>query len=438
MSYFLKVLYKNEPETFPIPTVAQIKFLKSNARFQVLVAASRFGKSMWASVKVAARMVFLPRFTGKSLRCWVVAPTYQLSEKEFRWVRLALLAFGEKLVKDHYSGNTMYLELENGSSLKALTVGNKTMRNLLGEEVDDILFSEFSQNTNQEELWDRYALRALMSRLGSAYFPSTPAGYTFFREIYERGQSKDKIWKHYESFGPYNSYEGGGVSKEEFIQAYNTLVKEAFEEQWLGLFVLYTGRVFKEFREIDHVYDEKREKSLLKRSEYCNYNISIGCDWGIRNKTAFVFVAEINQIKFVFDEIYESDLLTDDIIRVVNKKLEYWGIGQNFMAYADHDLRLRKELAQKGFWVENARKFDKARAIMHLRQQFKNNKLFISERCVNLRNEVGQYHYPDGKDGENPSELPVKYNDHAIDALQYVIWTPRADLWSKKEREGVK
>lgn len=45
----------------------------------------------------------------------------------------------------------------------------------------------------------------------------------------------------------------------------------------------------------------------------------------------------------------------------------------------------------------------------------------INKQCVNLISEFEMYSYDD-KDGElNQKEKPLKANDHALDALRYVV-----------------
>jgi phage terminase large subunit len=47
-------------------------------------------------------------------------------------------------------------------------------------------------------------------------------------------------------------------------------------------------------------------------------------------------------------------------------------------------------------------------------------KLFISSVCKNLIFEFEAYHYPEEKEDRNATEMPIKENDHALDALRYL------------------
>ena len=52
---------------------------------------------------------------------------------------------------------------------------------------------------------------------------------------------------------------------------------------------------------------------------------------------------------------------------------------------------------------------------------FKANKLFISNSCVSLINELETYSYPDRRSGRNEDEKPIDENNHAIDAIRYAL-----------------
>ena len=68
-----------------------------------------------------------------------------------------------------------------------------------------------------------------------------------------------------------------------------------------------------------------------------------------------------------------------------------------------------------------------------IRELFIGQRLFINKRCVNLIAELESYAY----DENSNSELPKKENDHAIDAIRYVILSlfPKIDKQRKILKE---
>ena len=45
----------------------------------------------------------------------------------------------------------------------------------------------------------------------------------------------------------------------------------------------------------------------------------------------------------------------------------------------------------------------------------------VNKRCINLISEFEMYSYDDDKSEHNQDEKPIKANDHALDALRYVV-----------------
>lgn len=69
-----------------------------------------------------------------------------------------------------------------------------------------------------------------------------------------------------------------------------------------------------------------------------------------------------------------------------------------------------------------------------VRAFFKANRLHIHKRCVNLIQELETYAYPEKLANRNESENPIKENDHAVDALRYLI-TSTQKMGAKTETQ---
>jgi hypothetical protein len=59
--------------------------------------------------------------------------------------------------------------------------------------------------------------------------------------------------------------------------------------------------------------------------------------------------------------------------------------------------------------------------------------LYITENCTLLIDEFPGYEWKEAVPGENDKEQPKKFNDHALDALRYFIFT-HWDVFSKAEK----
>ena len=58
-----------------------------------------------------------------------------------------------------------------------------------------------------------------------------------------------------------------------------------------------------------------------------------------------------------------------------------------------------------------------------VRELFKQQRIFINPKCVNLIWELETYSYPERKPDNNEPEKPIKENDHAVDALRYALYS---------------
>mgnify|MGYP001619974139 CR=1 FL=1 len=59
--------------------------------------------------------------------------------------------------------------------------------------------------------------------------------------------------------------------------------------------------------------------------------------------------------------------------------------------------------------------------IQMIREMLIRGDLLINKRCVNLISEFEMYSYDDDKVERNEQENPIKANDHALDALRYLV-----------------
>lgn len=73
--------------------------------------------------------------------------------------------------------------------------------------------------------------------------------------------------------------------------------------------------------------------------------------------------------------------------------------------------------------------------IQKVRELFKQNKIRIHKDCQNLIWELETYRYEDKQPDKNIKEVPVKENNHAVDALRYALYTVNP---SKPRREKPK
>ena len=144
-------------------------------------------------------------------------------------------------------------------------------------------------------------------------------------------------------------------------------------------------------------------------------DVIAGIDYGYNNPTAYLLIGVRDGEFYIFDEIYKSHLLTRDLIDLIKEKNSQWGV--NPVIYAETDPARNVELIEAGLVVISAKK-EVIEGINFIKMQ----RLHIHERCVETIKEIKGYKYKEDKNG-NPLEEPVKFMDHAMDAMRYAIYT---------------
>jgi len=226
--FFKKIGYK--------PHEGQKKFHDSSARYRILAAGTRFGKSMAAGLDVCPRLL-LPNNQG-----WIVGPTYRLGEKEFRYIwETMIIKLKLPVVRANNNLNIgdMYIEFPWGSWVRVMS--SEKPANLLGEELDWLILAEGSQI--KEQVYTRYLRGRLVSRRGILIANTTPNEqdnliYPMFKKGQDRRQTDYWSAQYGTSDNPY-------VDKAEVESAKRDLPDDEFREQYLGEFlVLGTKSLF--------------------------------------------------------------------------------------------------------------------------------------------------------------------------------------------------
>lgn len=133
-----------------------------------------------------------------------------------------------------------------------------------------------------------------------------------------------------------------------------------------------------------------------------------GLDFGYNNPTALTRVSERDQDLFWKEEIYQSHLTNSDLIPMVKQIVKPH---ETVICDSAEPARI-EELRRAGIKAIAAVKNVKERIDF-----VKSRKLFIHSSSVNMLKEIKSYKYIDqGKRKGNEPEVPLKLNDHAMDA----------------------
>jgi phage terminase large subunit len=383
------------------PHSGQELFHKSRARVKVLCAGTRFGKSLSAARDVEEIVL------RKGSRGWVVAPTYVLGEKEFRYIWDDLVkGLRLPISSSHYDirGGNMDIKFSWGSEVVVKSCDNPV--SLLGEELDWMIISEGSRIS--KDVWERYLVGRLGSRKGLCIIPTTPAGYDdFLYPLFLKGQdrSQDEIesWQFPTSMNPY-------FPKEEIERSKKLLSDEYFDEQYSGKFVKYSGVIYKDFDLNVHIVD-----SVVIGKDWERYR---AIDYGVSNPFVCLwFAISPSGEVYVYDEHYEAGKpISYHAERIKDKT----GNVRIETTYIDPSAGIKLDLMYEGIVVINADNDVRAgihRVMEYLKVDIDGkSRLYICKNCHNTISEMSQYSFIG-----NDTDKPIKKEDHCCDAIRYFL-----------------
>ncbi len=407
-----------------VPHAGQLRFHESDARFKVLIAGARFGKSLAASHDILRDLI-----CGES-RGWLVGPTYALAQPEFQYL---VSEAGARLGATHSikveGGRQKYSTIAFSSGAEVSCLSAHMPHTLLGQEVDWIILCEAAHL--KRESFERFLRARLATREGRLLVPTTPHGHNWIQELYERGVEPNGTWASFR----YASWDNPLLPAAEIEDARRHLPQEVFDEQYGGAFVARAGRVYREFERSVHVVENP---AIPPGAVFMR-----GVDFGFTNPFACLWAAlDGDDRLLVFDEYYSPGQTTDLHAREILRRDEAL-CARGFVrghCWADPAGRSdREQLARYG--VQNAPAENAVAAGINLvRQRLRpradgTRGLIIDARCSNLVREFEAYCFEEGPVGLEA--MPARHDDHALDALRYLCagvaeragWRKVDSLW---------
>lgn len=387
------------------PHEGQIKLHNDSSRFRVAVCGRRWGKTTAAAREVELTLL------QPNKRVWVVAPYFELTEKVFREVIITLI---DKLAlpTEVLAEREHRLKFPWGSELRGKTADNP--RGLLGEGLDLLVFDEAAHAP--KIVWERYLSPTLLDRCGQALFITTPDGQNWLHDLYLRGLSPDfPDWSAIHSASSTNPH----LDKLLLANEENSLPPEVFAQEYSAEFVSRFGAVFPEFSLTHHVKEIKIDPFMP---------VYRGLDFGFTNPFVCVDtqINEKGEVNIINCYYKTRTTLNEHINYLKSTECKFYPqqhkVGHIYYAGDPAGAVERGELASQGIAVVTRQtpligSLDRLRSLMRMKSKDNLRPLLqVDRRCVDLIREFQQYQYPD-----NGGEVPIKENDHCIDALRYCL-----------------
>ena len=224
----------------------QLDVFKSDARYKVVAAGRRAGKSYLSAVTLLIEALKTKNrfdYDLKSREVWYVAPTYQQA-RDIIWGVLKEL--GQGVIQTVHE-NTSTMTLINGRTIKLK--GSDRPDTLRGVSLAYVVLDEYA--FMKPEVWDMIIQPSLADVRGDALFIGTPSGKNHFYDLWiEAGLDTTGEM---ESFH-FNSLDNPLLPPQEVEMARGRMSADAFRQEFEASFTASGGGAFKSS---DFLYEEK-------------------------------------------------------------------------------------------------------------------------------------------------------------------------------------
>lgn len=384
------------------PYAEQAEVLQSDARFRVVAAGRRSGKTIMAAVETVRRAVNGPQ----DWHGYWVGAEHRHADTAYTLVDKAL---PDALVKRRNQSPPRTIELvdEVGGTIEFHTAGGGALVSIgLDWAVCDEAGKSFPERSWTEELRP-----ALSDRQGSAMFISTPGGRGWFYRRYERGQSEDyPEWKSWR----WPTYRNPHVEDSEIDSAREELPQRIFEQEYLAEFVDETGGVFSGLD--DHLFTSNYELPL--DPDDAEPPFASGVDLA-RHEDYRVIVTIDSAGRIVYFDREQGEAWPHIQREVENVHGEYPGV---VAIDASRDNKLVADLEASGIPIEPV-KFSaqrKTELVENLMAAIENDEITAPE-ITQLRTELEVFEYDVTRAGNIRYEAPEGFHDDTVDALALAV-----------------
>jgi len=197
---------------------AQLEIFDHQARFKVVAAGRRFGKSYLAAVTLLIEGLKNEAANGADLsleEVYYIAPTFEQGKKILWPVLKAMGKFANEggVIESAYE-NTAVLTLING--LRVSIKGADRPDSLRGVGLSYVVLDEYA--FMKPDVWELIVQPALSRAQGGALFIGTPDGKNHFYDLFVKGQKKPKGYEDWHSF-QFESLKNPVLAKEEIARA---------------------------------------------------------------------------------------------------------------------------------------------------------------------------------------------------------------------------
>lgn len=257
---------------------------------------------------------------------------------------------------------------------------------------------------------------------GWAIFMGTPRGYNHFYDLVMKAQDDDE-WFYQEATWRDSPY----VKKEAIDRARRDAEKDGtlstFMQEYELEFRAVQGAVYPDFDRDIHV---KKPSDMPQELTYYG-----AIDFGWHTTAFLLWGVDKDQNWYLVDEVYGREETLADVMPRIDNVL---GDKRIVLIVADSANRDAIEMMSKKYPVAGVNKANDskgyANGISLITEKLKPRQqlvglpqpsMYIGANCKNFIREFEGYRFPEEKEERNPSDVPLKVDDHGPDAARYLF-----------------
>jgi hypothetical protein len=383
-----------------ILTKERREVLSHPARFKVITAGRRFGKS------VLGLMFLLKGEMLQGQNRWYLSPTY-------RQGKLTVWPILKSIIRNQPDWKINETELSCTRLGVTIAIkGSDASDNLRGAELSRVVLDEYAYQ--KPGVFEEVIYPMLTTTHGNALMIGTPDGFSSnnFYDYFLKGQGRDSQWKSWQ----FKTIDGGFVDEKELELAKSNLDERAYRQEFMASFETAANRAAWAF---------DRSKHVMKAEELSSYFI-IGIDFNVDYMTAVLACVYSDQTIHYVDEIRRrnssTELLANEMKTLWPKITEVYpdpaGTARSTTSSrSDHQI-----LRDHGYRVLAARRHpshrDRLNALNRKLQDANGKiKMTVDPKCVYLIKDLEQVQR-DRKGGIDKSNIELT---HSLDAATYLI-----------------
>jgi len=376
------------------------EILSHPARFKVVTAGRRFGKS------VLGLMYLLKGEMSQDEHRWYITPTYRQGKISV-WQTL------KSIIRTQPDWRINETEMSCTRSGVTIAIkGSDSADGLRGATLSRVVLDEYAYQ--KAGVFEEVIYPMLTTTHGNALMIGTPDGFSSnnFYDYFLRGQGSDPSWKSWQ----YKTIDGGFVNDEELRLAKGNLDERAYNQEFMASFETAANRAAWAF---------KREEHVKVADELSPYEI-VGIDFNIDYMSAVLVSVYADGTVHYSDEIRQNNSSTEKLCKEM--KAKWPGVQEVYpdpagSARSTTSHRSDHQILKENNYLVYARKShpshrDRLNALNRkLKDAAGKISMTIDPKCIYLIKDLEQVQR-DRKGGIDKTNLQLT---HSLDACSYLI-----------------